>query len=154
MSFKKILQSGCGNGSLATVARVSGTEFRQAVEQMHATGTNLRYLNFWNCTFSLPLGRIKGKYRRDHEVEDLGLMYMYQQSAIDVVPQYYEEFYEVLVCGELFGSMKGRNNRSSVILARWHGQLGLDTETVETRPGKAKVINCQFSRSSRTYTFE
>ena len=79
---------------------------------------------------------------------------LHQQSAIDVVPQYYEEFYEVLVCGELFGSMKGRNNRSSVILARWHGLLGPATETLERRPGKANALYCQFSRNSRTYAFE
>lgn len=57
VSFKKILQPGSVKGSIATVARVSGTEFRQAVQQIHGTGTNLRHLNFWNFTFPLPLGR-------------------------------------------------------------------------------------------------
>ena len=63
---------------------------------------------------------------------------LYSSGDIAVVTQYYEEFYEVLLCGELVGSVKGRNNRSSVILARWF-KGGLDMESLERRPGELEV---------------
>ena len=103
---------------------------------MEATGANLIHLNFTDCGFLLPSGCIKAKYLHDEDVENISSMYsfLYPLSDIGVVTQYCEEFYELLSCGEVIGSVKGRNNRSSVILAKWYNN-GLDTKSIERRPG-------------------
>ena len=60
---------------------------------------------------------------------------LHDPHTIELVPQDYEEFYQLLNCGELYGSKNSRNSRSSLILAKWHGKYGLDTEASERRPG-------------------
>ena len=138
-SFQKILQAPRFNlkGSVANARRISGPTFREAIKLMDTTGTNLRNIHFSDCTFSLPVGCIKARYLHDEDVEDASSMYssLYHPNDIVLVSQYYEEFYELLLCGELIGSVKGRNSRSSVILARWFKE-GLDTSSLERRPGE------------------
>lgn len=134
---------GSQKGSVAPALRLLKNEYHNVIQQFNATG-NLRKICFLNSSgYCKQIGRVKGKYLYEKELNDLHAMYqhIYPPHSIKTVLQYYEEFYELVVGGELYGSKKSRNNRSSTILARWFGKGTIDTSTLERRPGNKLILS-------------
>ena len=74
----------------------------------------------------------------DDEVEALTTMhtFLHKEDTIVHVPKLSCQFTQLLLYDQKVDSWYSRSEQSACILARWYGANGLDTVSVDLRPGE------------------
>lgn len=136
--FKDMLAS-ADKGSLAQTKKnpLTPTEYRESMKLKADTGTDLFHLSFVDKCSIQVLSPIKEVYMSDDEVEALTTMYtfLHKEDTIVYVPKLSRQFSQLLLYDQKLDSWYSRSERSACILARWYGANGLDTASVDLRPG-------------------
>ena len=80
----------------------------------------------------------------DGEVEALRTMsaFLHKEDSIVYVPKLSHEFSSLMLYDQKLDSQYSRSERPACILARWYGANGLDTTSVDLRPGEFVHMSC------------
>ena len=145
--FKEMLSS-ADKGSLALTKKnpLTRSEYRESVELKAGTGKDLSHLSFVDKHVIHALGPVKEVYMSDDQVESLTTMYtfLHKEDSIVYVPKLPCRFSQLLLYDQKLDSRYSRSERSACILARWYGTNGLDTTSVDLRPGEFRwyAVKC------------
>lgn len=137
--FREML-SATDKGSLALTKKnpLSPAEYKESLMLKGYTGLNLSHLSFVDKHFIQALPRYKDVYMADDEVDSLTKMYsfLHKEDSIVYVPKSTRQFSQLQLYNQKLDSRYCRSERSACILARWHGANGLDTNSMDLRPGE------------------
>ena len=144
--FKDMLSS-ADKGSLALTKKnpLTLSEYRESIELKADTGMDLSHLSFVDKKAVQVLSPVKDVYMSDDEVESLTTMYtfLHKEDSIVYVPKLSRQFSQLLLYDQKLDSRYTRSERSACILARWYGTNGLDTTSVDLRPGEFVNTRCK-----------
>ena len=149
--FKDMLSS-TDKGSLALTKKnpLTPSEYRESIELKANTGIDLSHLSFVDKNAVQVLSPVKEVYMSDDEVESLTTMYtfLHKEDSIVYVPKLSRQFSQLLLYDQKLDSRYSRSERSACILARWYGTNGLDTTSVDLRPGEFVHIHLRCKKGS------
>ena len=144
-TFEDILVS-ADKGTLALTKKRQFTagEYRQSIQLKVGTGQELHHLSFFDKHFIQVLFSVKEIYMSDGEGEALRTMYafLHKEYSIVYVPKLSHKFSSLMLYDQKLDSQYSRSERSACILARWYGANGLDTTSVDLRPGEFVHVSC------------
>lgn len=137
--FKDMLAT-ADKGSLAITKKnpLTPSEYRESIKLKADIGIDLTHLSFVDKHVIQVLSPIKEVYMSDDEVESLTTMYtfLHKEDSIVYVPKLSRQFSQLQLYDQKLDSRYSRSERSACILARWYGANGLDTTSVDLRPGE------------------
>ena len=133
-----------GTLALTKKRRLTPAEYRQSIQLKVGTGQELHHLSFFDKHFIQVLSPVKEIYMSDGEVEALRTMYafLHKEDSIVYVPKLSHKFSSLMLYDQKLDSQYSRSERSACILARWYGANGLDTTSVDLRPGEFVHMSC------------
>ena len=144
-TFEDMLVS-ADKGTLAWTKkpRLTPAEYRQSIQLKVGTGQELHHLSFFDKHFIQVLSPVKEIYMSDGGVEALRTMYafLHKEDSIVYVPKLSHKFSSLMLYDQKLDSQYSRSERSACILARWYGANGLNTTSVDLRPGEFVHMSC------------